>query len=110
MREYYVITYGRVHEKDGSYICNVGVAYDHSFVMQQADDNGRVDYTVHHSNEAAELCWREHCREMGKRWPLKAGVELVQRQKYEAITRGERLVMDSPSKADEQKPKNLFDQ
>jgi len=108
--KYYVIYRGKVHNKGDHYWVEVGVSTSLRHVLAQADDNGRVDYTVHHSNEAAELCWREHCREVGKRWPLKAGVELVQRQKYEAITRGERLVMDSPSKADEQKPKNLFDQ
>lgn len=104
----YVITYGKVHVKDDTYEVKVGVAYDHKFVMEQADANGRVDYTTHQSNESAELAWRQHCHEMKKTWPMKCGMLEVQKAKYDAISNGEDLPLDGPSGPREEKPQTTL--
>jgi hypothetical protein len=84
---YYVVYEAEVQRRvrDDGYVqhyVHVGVYYS----VQALKDSGAIRWTQHETEGDASGAWDAHCSK--QRWPSKAGMDVVQEEKYRQVRDG----------------------
>lgn len=70
-----------------------------------------IEWTEHYDTEDAELAWDAHCYKMKKQWPRRAGMDVVEKKKYNDVSNGILTIDGSHLKIEvdrNEKPPTLF--